>query len=148
EDTVLLVGSGAYPMTLVQIAKETGARVIGIDIDEEAVRYGQQVIRILAPDASIEIHQATVSELEGIQNVTHVIFSSTVEMKYDILEELYHLTGHDIVVSMRYGDGLKSIFNYPKQETHPQQWTFVDDITRPDQIFDIALYQKKSEGRA
>lgn len=49
---------------------------------------------------------------------------------------------------MRYGDGLKSIFNYPKQETHPQQWTFVDDITRPDQIFDIALYQKKSEGRA
>lgn len=148
EDTVLLVGSGAYPMTLVQIAQETGARVIGIDIDEEAVRYGRQVIGILAPDAPIEIHQKTVAELEAIREVTHVIFSSTVEMKYDILEELYDLTDHDIVVSMRYGDGLKSIFNYPKQETHPQYWTCVDDITRPDQIFDIALYQKRSEGRA
>ncbi|HEC2146144.1 TPA: staphylopine biosynthesis enzyme CntL [Staphylococcus delphini] len=147
-DTVLLVGSGAYPMTLVQIAQETGARVIGIDIDEEAVRYGQQVINILAPDAPIEIHQKTVSELEVIRDVTHVIFSSTVEMKYDILEELYESTDHNIVVSMRYGDGLKSIFNYPKQATHPKQWTCVADITRPDQIFDIALYQKGSEGRA
>lgn len=110
------------------------------------MRYGQQVIRILAPDAPIEIHQATVSELEGIQNVTHVIFSSTVEMKYDILEELYHLTGHDIVVSMRYGDGLKSIFNYPKQETHPQQWTFVDDITR--RIKSLILHSTKKIRRA
>ncbi|ARJ50979.1 staphylopine biosynthesis enzyme CntL [Staphylococcus lutrae] len=142
KDTVLLVGSGAYPMTLIQVAQETGARVIGIDIDEEAVHYGQQVIDILAPDQAIEIHQKTVNELDCIQEVTHVIFSSTVEMKYDILAELYDLTHRDIVVSMRYGNGLKSIFNYPKQDTHAHEWTCVADITRANQIFDIALYQK------
>lgn len=147
-DTVLLVGSGAYPMTLVQIAQETGARVMGIDIDSEAVHYGQQVIDILAPDYPIEIHQKTVAELENIHEVTHVIFSSTVEMKYDILAELYDLTHQDIVVSMRYGNDLKSIFNYPKQETHPQYWTCVADITRDNQIFDIALYQKRTVGGA
>ncbi len=66
-------------------------------------------------------------------------------MKYDILAELYELTNRDVVVSMRYGNDLKSIFNYPKQDTYPQHWTCVADITQPDQIFDIALYQKADE---
>ncbi|MBA8771948.1 staphylopine biosynthesis enzyme CntL [Staphylococcus coagulans] len=145
EDTVLLVGSGAYPMTLVQIAQETGAHVIGIDIDEDAVNYGQKVIEILAPNETIEIHRKNVNELEAIRDVTHIIFSSTVKMKYDILAELYELTNRDVVVSMRYGNDLKSIFNYPKQDTYPHHWTCVADITQPDQIFDIALYQKADE---
>ena len=145
EDTVLLVGSGAYPMTLVQIAQETGANVIGIDIDEDAVNYGQKVIEILAPNEAIEIHRKNVNELEAIRDVTHIIFSSTVKMKYDILAELYELTNRDVVVSMRYGNDLKSIFNYPKQDTYSQHWTCVADITQPDQIFDIALYQKANE---
>lgn len=39
-DKLLLVGSGAYPMTLIQVVKETGASVIGIDIDPTAVDLG------------------------------------------------------------------------------------------------------------
>ena len=39
-DKLLLIGSGAYPMILIQVAKETGASVIGIDIDPQAVDLG------------------------------------------------------------------------------------------------------------
>ena len=35
-------------MTLIQVAKETGAAVIGIDIDSEAVDLGQRVVNVLA----------------------------------------------------------------------------------------------------
>jgi ribosomal protein L11 methylase PrmA len=33
-------------MTLIQVAKETGASVIGIDIDPQAVDLGQRVVNV------------------------------------------------------------------------------------------------------
>lgn len=146
-DTVLLVGSGAYPMTPIQIAKETGAKVVGIDIDAEAIDYGRQVIEALAPNEPIELYQTTVDQLPQIKDVTHVIFSSTVPVKYDILAQLYALTGPNTVVAMRYGNDLKSIFNYPKRDTNPKQWVCVDEVIQPNQIFDIAVYQKADIAR-
>lgn len=59
-DKLLLVGSGAYPMTLIQVAKETGAAVIGIDIDPTAVDLGQRIVKVLAPNEDIEITEQTV----------------------------------------------------------------------------------------
>ncbi|UXU54872.1 staphylopine biosynthesis enzyme CntL [Staphylococcus agnetis] len=146
-DTVLLVGSGAFPMTPIQIAKQTGAKVIGIDIDAEAINYGRQIVADLAPDAAIELHQTTVDQLPNIHEVTHVIFSSTVPIKYDILAQLHALTRPNTIVAMRYGNDLKAIFNYPKRETDAQQWVCVDEVIQPNQIFDIALYQKAEVAR-
>ncbi|MBC8932898.1 SAM-dependent methyltransferase, partial [Bacillus anthracis] len=108
-DKLLLIGSGAYPMTLIQVAKETGAAVIGIDIDSEAVDLGQRVVNVLAPNEDIVISNQTVDQLEDIQSVTHIIFSSTIPIKYDILNELYTLTNDEVVVAMRYGDDIKAL---------------------------------------
>jgi len=141
-DTLLLVGSGAYPMTLIQVAKETGAKVIGIDIDETAVELGQQVINMLAPEANIHITNQTVDQLEDISAVTHIIFSSTVPVKYQILDQLYDLTNEHVVVSMRYGNGFKALFNYPTEETNFEKWNCAHRQLRSNQIFDIALYRK------
>lgn len=141
-DKLLLVGSGAYPMTLIQVAKETGAAVIGIDIDPTAVDLGQRIVKVLAPNEDIEITEQTVDQLADIKKVTHIIFSSTVPIKYDILEQLYDLTNENVVVAMRFGDGIKSLFNYPSKETSVDKWQCVDKRIQPNQIFDIALYRK------
>ncbi|MEJ7167716.1 SAM-dependent methyltransferase, partial [Staphylococcus capitis] len=79
-----------------------------------------------------------------------IIFSSTIPIKYDILDQLYELTNDNVVVAMRYGNGIKSLFNYPSQKTDDKHWYCVSQQTRPDQIFDIALYRKASvkEGAA
>ncbi|CAC7135516.1 nicotianamine synthase [Staphylococcus aureus] len=74
--------------------------------------------------------------------MTHIIFSSTIPLKYSILEELYDLTNENVVVAMRFGDGIKAIFNYPSQETAEGKWQCVNKHMRPQQIFDIALYKK------
>jgi hypothetical protein len=43
---------------------------------------------------------------------------------------------------MRFGDRLKSLFNFPMRQVDRRKWRLVDTIRRPEQVFDIALYTK------
>ncbi|MET3544913.1 2-polyprenyl-3-methyl-5-hydroxy-6-metoxy-1,4-benzoquinol methylase [Paenibacillus favisporus] len=139
---VLMVGSGSFPMTPLLIAKRTGAEVVGIDIDEEAIALGSNVVKQLGHGLNIRLENKHVEQLEHLKGLTHIIFSSTVEQKYDILDQLYPLTSDEAVVAMRYGDGLKSVFNYPLKPLDGRTWKIAEYVLRPDDVFDIALYQK------
>ncbi|WP_028544404.1 ribosomal RNA methyltransferase FmrO domain protein [Paenibacillus taiwanensis] len=139
---VLLIGSGSFPMTPLFIAKQTGAEVIGIDIDEEAIALGRKVVERLGNGLKITLEHAFVEQLDAVKDATHIIFSSTVANKYDLLDQLFALTNEQVVVAMRYGDRLKSLFNYPMQATDAHKWKLIESILRPDHVFDIALYQK------
>ncbi|KWU56444.1 rRNA methyltransferase [Bacillus mycoides] len=139
---VLLVGSGSFPMTPLLIAKRTGAEVVGIDIDDEAIELGLNVIERLGTGLNIRLEKVPVENLDFTKDATHIIFSSTVKDKYDMLEQLHTLTNENVVVAIRYGNQLKSLFNYPSREVDKQKWNKVDDILRPDDVFDIELYQK------
>ena len=145
DSKVLLIGSGSYPMTPLLIAQQTGAAVVGTDIDDEAIELGKQVVDKLGNGLNIKLEQTFVEDLPFTKQATHIIFSSTVEIKYDILERLHALTNDNVVVVMRYGDRLKSLFNYPKQEANAQKWKLVETVLRPDHVFDVALYKKVSE---
>ncbi|GIP19740.1 nicotianamine synthase family protein [Paenibacillus sp. J22TS3] len=139
---VLMVGAGSFPMTPLLIARRTGAEVVGIDIDEEAIALGSSVVKQLGRGLNIRLENKRVEQLEHLEGLTHIIFSSTVEQKYDILDQLYPLTNDEAVVAMRYGDGLKSVFNYPMKELDGRTWKIAEYVLRPDDVFDIALYQK------
>jgi hypothetical protein len=145
--SVLLVGSGSFPMTLLHIAERTGAPVAGVDIDREAVALARRVVRQLADSADITLECRTVEDLPFTRRATHVVFSSTVQVKYDLLHRMHPLVRDDVVVAMRFGDGLKSLFNYPMQPVDPQRWRLVETIRRPDQVFDIAVYMKSHVAR-
>lgn len=142
DSNVLLVGSGSFPMTPLLIAKRTGAEVVGIDIDEESITLGQKVVNTLGAGLKIRLESTLLENLEYAKKATHIIFSSTVAPKYELLDQLHALTNEQVVVAMRYGDELKSLFNYPMRETDSSKWRLVDKILRPDDVFDIALYQK------
>ncbi|RAS80332.1 methyltransferase domain-containing protein [Priestia endophytica] len=142
DSKVLLVGSGAFPMTPILIAKRTGSEVVGVDIDDEAIELGLKVIEILGTELNIRLEKTPVEYLDFTKDATHIIFSSTVKDKYIILDQLHELTNEDVVVAMRYGDQLKSLFNYPSREVDKQKWNKVEDILRPHDVFDIELYKK------
>ena len=142
QSKVLLVGSGSFPMTPLLIAKRTGAEVVGIDIDAEAITLGRKVVETLGAGLNIRLEQLLLEDLAYTKQATHIIFSSTVANKYDLLDQLHALTNEQVVVAMWYGDQLKSLFNYPMKETDRRKWKLVDNILRPDDVFDIALYQK------
>ncbi|MFM9277496.1 methyltransferase domain-containing protein [Paenibacillus jiagnxiensis] len=141
DSKVFMVGSGSFPMTPLLIAKRTNAEVVGIDIDEEAVELGRRVTEKLGSGLRIRLDKGSAEQFE-IRNVTHIIFSSTVADKYELLDRLHPLTHENVVVAMRYGDSLKSLFNYPMQAVDERKWRLADTILRPDHVFDIALYKK------
>ncbi|MGE7987547.1 nicotianamine synthase family protein [Lysinibacillus fusiformis] len=142
QSKVLLIGSGSFPITLLMVAERTGADVFGIDIDDEAIRLGKHVVNKLGNHLTIHIDKKTVGELSVINQVTHIIFSSTVSNKYDILDQLYDVTNKGVLIAMRYGNGLKSLFNYPLQKVDDTKWLIVDEIMHPQHVFDVILYQK------
>nr|WP_221401371.1 class I SAM-dependent methyltransferase [Paenibacillus phyllosphaerae] len=141
---VLLVGSGAFPMTPLLIARRTGAEVVGIDIDEEAVDLGRRIVGQLGGNLKIRLEHVPVERLDFTKQATHIIFSSTVSVKYDLLDRLHPLTSDQVVVAMRFGDRLKSIFNYPMESVDERKWKLAETVVQPDQVFDIALYAKAS----
>lgn len=143
DSKILLVGSGSFPMTPLYIAKRTGAEVIGIDIDAEAVELGRKVIDRLGDGLKIQLENKLLEQLGDMKELTHIIFSSTVSLKYDLLDQLHVLTNEHVVVAMRYGNQFKSLFNYPKQETDPRKWELIDTIVHPKHVFDVALYKKQ-----
>jgi hypothetical protein len=140
--TVLLVGSGAFPMTPLYVAERIGACVVGVDIDAEAVELGRRVVQRLGGGLDIRLENVPVESLPFTGEATHVIFSSTVEAKYDLLDLLHSRTRDEVVVAMRFGDGPKSLFNFPMRQVDQRKWRLVDTIRRPEQVFDIALYVK------
>lgn len=143
DSKLLLVGSGSFPMTLLNVASRTGASVLGVDIDAESIALGRRVVAQLGAGLDIALEQRALHELDFTAQATHVVISSTVPVKYELLHQMHALTREDIVVAMRFGDGLKSLFNYPMQQVDPALWRLVDIIRQPDQVFDIALYVKQ-----
>ena len=142
QSKVLLVGSGPFPITLLMIAERTGAEVFGIDIDDEAIQLGKHVVNKIGSHLSIQIDNKSVRELAVIKQISHIIFSSTVSYKYDILDQLYDLTNKDVLIAMRYGNGLKSLFNYPMQKVDETKWQIIEKIIHPQSVFDVILYRK------
>ena len=142
DSCVLLVGSGSFPMTPLLIAQRTGAHVFGIDIDGEAVQLGRKVVQLLGGDLNIQLEHKPLEQFARIGEVTHVIFSSTVAVKYELLDWLHAAARPDIVAAIRYGDGLKSLFNYPSQDVDGRKWRLAETAALPGHVFDIALYRK------
>jgi len=142
QSKVLLIGSGSFPITLLMVAEQTGADVFGIDIDDEAIQLSKHLVNKLGSHLSIQIDKKTLEELTVMQQISHVIFSSTVSNKYDILDQLYDVTNKDVLIAMRYGNGLKSLFNYPRQNVDENKWHIIEEVMQPQHVFDVVLYQK------
>lgn len=139
---VLLVGSGSFPMTPLYIAERTGASVVGVDIDDEAVELGRRIVKKLGSGLDIRLERVSANDLAFTGEASHIIFSSTVAVKYELLHRIHSSTRDDVVVVMRYGGDLKSLFNYPMEEVDQRKWRLADQILRPGHIFDVALYVK------
>lgn len=139
---VLMIGAGAFPMTPLLIANTTGAEVVGIDIDPEAIYLAKTVVNMLGKNAKITIEASTIDQMAFTREATHIVFASTIKEKFDLLTQLHPLTNKDVVVAMRYGNSFKSLFNYPLRDTDSSLWKIVRQVSQPDHVFDVALYKK------
>ncbi|MFC6546991.1 hypothetical protein ACFQBN_09905 [Cohnella cellulosilytica] len=119
---VMFVGAGAFPVSAFTIAAETAAEVLCVDIDEEAVRHGTKLARYLGLTRTFRYTGSHLGEPEFASSATHVFIASLVPEKLDILRELRFCVRPDCRVVVRYGNGLKSLFNYPLDVAALTDW--------------------------
>ncbi|WNS46865.1 nicotianamine synthase family protein [Paenibacillus sp. MMS20-IR301] len=143
DSKVVMIGSGAFPITPMLIGRQKNVEVLGLDIDKEAVELSNNVLKKLGSTLPIRLVTGEIHDFKlEIKAATHIIFSSTVALKYELLDRLHALTSKGVVVSMRYGNQLKSLFNYPMQPVDESKWRIAEQLSCPGQVFDVALYCK------
>lgn len=108
---ILFIGSGAMPITAFTINNEVDCEVTCLDIDNKALdlskklsdKYGIKKISFSSQDIS----------KFNLNDFSHIIIASLVEEKLDIAKILLENINGNTKIILRYGNNLKSIFNYP-----------------------------------
>lgn len=119
---VLFIGSGAFPLSALTIAKETHAEIVCLDIDLEAVEKGRKVAETSGLGDRIMFSGESLKELSFVREATHVVIASLVRNKLEVLNDLKEKIQPGTRIMMRYGNGLKSLFNYPLEEDLSDDW--------------------------
>ena len=141
---VLFIGSGALPLSALLIAKESGAEVMCLDIDAEAVDLGRKLTECSGLESKVQFTSNSVKELEFLKKVTHILIASLVENKLELVDELKHMVNDNVKIVLRYGNGLKSLFNYPLEQDLSAEWDQTQ-LSRSNSIYDtLVLEPKKS----
>jgi 2-polyprenyl-3-methyl-5-hydroxy-6-metoxy-1,4-benzoquinol methylase len=142
ESKVLFIGSGAFPLSVLTIAEETGAEVVGQDLDKEAVELAEQASAMSEAASRVTFTHQPLKELGYAKEATHIIVASHVDNKHEVLEELRQLANSQAKVLIRYGNGLKSLFNYTwPEENHLPGWTQRSGSSA-SQLYDTIILEK------
>ncbi|MCA0987359.1 nicotianamine synthase family protein [Guptibacillus algicola] len=146
--TVLFIGSGAFPTTALTIAKETGARVICLDIDREAIDLSIQVARASGLEKQLSFLHGEIQNYKEFENITHVLVASLVKNKLEVIDALQDKVTEETKVIVRFGNGLKSIFNYPIGETITGWEQTYMEPGNNDTIYETLVLEKQSKALA
>ncbi|WP_338777743.1 class I SAM-dependent methyltransferase [Metabacillus sp. FJAT-52054] len=140
DSKVLIIGSGAFPVTTLTIAKETGSEVVGVDIDQEAVRMAREIA--LTAGVQAEFTSEKLALLPFLKKATHIVIASLVEDKKGVLKDLYQHAKSNVKILLRYGNGLKSVFNYPYMPSGSKEW--IQTLINEDEpgFYDTILIEK------
>ncbi|QHT59840.1 hypothetical protein GXP70_07675 [Paenibacillus lycopersici] len=137
---VMFVGAGAFPASAFTLAEAVSTEVLCVDIDEEAIRYGTELARHLGLDATIRYVKSHLGDLRFAADATHIFIASLVPEKLDILRELRPIVRPGCRFIVRYGNGLKSLFNYPLAIDTLKGWR-VRALDRAGSIYDTIVLE-------
>lgn len=141
--TILLIGSGALPTTAFTLVTERNAQVVCYDHDPEAQQLAFQLVsRLGLQDSVTFMHQ-----LPDLANYdfSHVIIASLVEDKTNLLREVTPYMRDGCKLVMRYGNGMKSIFNCPYQHhQHTAPWRRVGEAAMTP-LYDLLVLEYAHE---
>lgn len=143
--SVLFIGSGAFPTTAFTIAQETGANVICLDFDGEAVILSRKLAHTFGLEAKVSFLQSEIQDFSEFENITHVFIASLVKNKLEVIEELKEKVTKKTKVIVRFGNGLKSLFNYPLVENITGNWQQTQmKLEGNETIYETIVLEKQS----
>lgn len=141
EAKVMFIGAGACPVSAIKIAESASSEVLCVDIDEEAIRYGTDLARHLGLDDAFRYAKSHLSDLAFAASATHIFIASLVPEKLDILRELRPIFRADCRFVVRYGNGLKSLYNYPLDIDGLKDWR-AEALNGAGSIYDTMIVSR------
>ncbi|MCG2838299.1 hypothetical protein L6J37_15805 [Photobacterium sp. WH77] len=140
DSRVLFIGSGAFPLSAITIATLTDATVKGIDIDKDAVAQSR---RLNTAHLRISFESTDLITCLELFRPTHIVIASLVEHKWEVLSVLRPYLTATQQVLVRYGNGLKSAFNYPFNPDISLGWR-AQPVDCGSMLYDVMLMEKNN----
>ncbi|MGC9402724.1 nicotianamine synthase family protein [Vibrio genomosp. F10 str. 9ZC157] len=138
DSKVLFIGSGSYPLSAFTIAQLTGADVLGVDIDEKAVKLASD---LGYTSQKVSFTHDTLKDVLQRYTPTHVIIASLVEHKWEVLAQLRPLISDSTCILVRFGNGIKSAFNYPFNPNLSMGWRSTS-LDNKQAVYDVIMMEK------
>lgn len=110
-ERVLLVSSGALPTTALSLVVKLAATVICYDCDPAALHFSRRLTRHLGLTRKMPCIDKLCDLTD--RDIDHIIIASLVADKQVLLTQLQPLLPKCGKLLVRYGNGLRSIFNCP-----------------------------------
>ncbi|RQI84923.1 TonB-dependent siderophore receptor [Pseudomonas aeruginosa] len=138
---VLFVGSGALPTSALVLAREVGAHLCCLDIDEEALSYAREIARCQGLEARMQFSSLPPAELAFSRDATHFLIASLVQQKSAVLAQIRQVMRADAKVLLRHGSGIKGLFNYPVEPAELEGWQVcAERVSQP--LYDTLILEK------
>jgi len=99
------------PITAFTINDEVNSEVVCLDVDNEALELSEKLSDKYGIK-NISFSSENISDFD-LNSFSHIIIASLVEPKLDMAKYLLENIDGGTKVILRYGNKLKSIFNYP-----------------------------------
>ncbi len=127
DSKVAVVGSGHYPMTVIELAKK-GFRVVGLDRDRKAVKNSREIINEKKLEDNVKIRHRDGRDIE-YSDFDAVWIAFSVEPKKDILTKVFD----------GLKEGAKMIYRNPKEKlegcfssVEPSRFSKINDKEEQD----------------
>jgi len=118
---VLFIGCGPFPESAVGLVRGFGCQVTCIDHNADAIFCAHLVVKRLGLERLMEVKLADGRDVDS-SAFSHVWLASLVSEKEEILGHLYEQGIAGVRVVLRYGTGLKRLFNYEAPPFDPKLW--------------------------
>jgi hypothetical protein len=97
---ILIMGSGSIPATCILIAKETNAKIIGIEKNLESVKRATMIISKLNLDERVEIKHSNAIDFQ-LNDFDIIIVANGINPNSDVLEHVAKNMKDDAIVIYR-----------------------------------------------
>lgn len=142
---ILFIGSGAFPTSAMLIAREARAKLCCIDIDNEAALLGSQIARRQGLSGQMEFTSAPIDALPFARHATHFMIASLVDAKASVLEQIRMVMADRAKVLVRYGTGIKELFNYSLDPSSLRYWKVLGPAIIHSVFDTVILVKSKHE---
>ncbi len=145
--TMVFIGCGTVPLTLILLNRLYGIRSIGLDISNETVKLAKKVIQCLGLENEIEIILGDDSRLREL-DWDMVLVAALAEPKariFQILREvLKERPGHVPVIFRTY-TGMRAVLYEPVQPEDLEGFTIVNEIPPRDRVNNTTVILELTE---